>query len=128
MESNGDEKREFLRVDIEKLLNFKVLSGDKLVAKSDVYSKNISGAGLLFRTTTEASIPAISSIVWVELDEKMMNICAEVEEDLVSYKSGIFGRVVRIAEGEPGKSYDIGVCFLRKSHMTKNEIDALMLD
>ena len=128
MGEEGDDKREFLRVDYETPLNFKVLKDEKLTAKSDVSSVNISACGLLFRTSTESSIPSLSSIVWIELNPKMMNICAEIENDLIIHKNGVFGRVVRIAEGEPGKSYDIGVCFLRKKDMTEEEIDALMKD
>jgi len=125
MNMEEQDKREFLRVDYETPLNFKVLSGDKLTSKSDVSARNVSACGLLFRTSTESSIPALSSIVWIELDQKMMNICAEIEEDLVTHKNGIFGRVVRIAEGEPGKSYDIGVCFLRKKDKSEQDIQAL---
>jgi c-di-GMP-binding flagellar brake protein YcgR len=127
---NGDyeEKREFLRVDYETELNYKVLKDEKLMAKSDVRSRNVSASGILFRTSSESSIPALSSIVWIELDPKMMNICAEIEDDLVIHKNGVFGRVVRIAEGEPGRSYDIGVCFLRKKDMTEEEIKELTKD
>ena len=120
-----EDKREFLRVDYETPLNFKVLSGDKLTAKSDILSRDISACGLLFRTTNEFSIPALSSIVWIELDEKMMNICSEIEHELVTHNGGVFGRVVRIAEGEPGKSYDIGVCFLRKGRLTDQDMQDL---
>ncbi|MBD3425922.1 MAG: hypothetical protein GF409_01670 [Candidatus Omnitrophica bacterium] len=126
MNAEGDDKREFLRVDYETPLNFKVLKEDKLTAKSDVQSRNISACGLLFRTSTDASIPSLSSIVWIELDPKMMNICAEIENDLVIHNNGVYGRVVRIAEGEPGKSYDIGICFLRKKDMTEEEIKQLL--
>ncbi len=124
---NGDyeEKREFLRIDYESELNYKILKDEKLMAKTDVKSRNISASGVLFRTSSESSIPALSSIVWIELDPKMMNICAEIEDDLVIHKNGVFGRVVRIAEGEPGKSYDIGVCFLRKKDMTEEEMKEL---
>lgn len=128
MHAEGDEKREFLRVDYETPLNFKVMKGDKLAAKSDVFSRNVSACGLLFRTSNDASIPALSSVVWIELDPHMMNICSEIEQDLVIHKNGVFGRVVRIAEGEPGKSFDIGVCFLRKSNMTEAELRELMPD
>ena len=125
---NGEEKRSFLRVDHENPLNFKVLSGERFISKSDISSRNVSGAGILFRTGTESSIPAISSIVWVELDEKMLNVCAEVEEDLLIHKNGIFGRVVRIAEGEPGQSFDIGICFLKKKDMSSEELQTLLAD
>lgn len=120
-----EDKREFLRVDYEIPLNFKVLSGEKLTAKSDTFCRDISAAGILFRTESESSIPALSSIVWVELDEKMLNVCSEIEHDLVKHESGIFGRVVRIAEGEPGKSYDIGVCFLRRSRLSDQDMQVL---
>lgn len=125
MHANDEEKREFLRVDYEAPLNLKVLKGDKLASKADVFSRNVSACGILFRTSHESAIPALSSIVWVELDPKMMNICAEIENDLIIHKSGVFGRVVRIAEGDPGKSYDIGICFLRRKNMTEDEIHVL---
>ena len=126
MNFEGQEKREFLRVDHEAVLNLKVLGAEKLAGKPDVISRNISACGLLFRASSESSVPALSSIVWLKLDQKMMNICSEIEEDLLMHNGGIFGRVVRIAEGEPGKSYDVGVAFLRKKNMTDEEIRDLI--
>lgn len=128
MSESYEEKREFLRVDVETPLNFKALKGEKLISKGDISSRNVSASGLLFRTNTDASIPALSSIVWIELDEKMMNICSEIEDDLLIHNNGVFGRVVRIAEGDPGQSYDVGVCFLRKKDMTPEEIQTLVND
>lgn len=127
MSAYEEEKREFLRVDYETTLNFKVLKGDRLTAKPDIFSRNVSASGLLFRTPRETSIPALSSIIWVELAPKMMGLCVEIENDLVIYKGGVFGRVVRIAEGEPGKSYDVGVCFLKRKDLTEEEIQALIV-
>jgi len=123
-----DDRREFLRVAYDNPLNFKVLKGEKLAGKQDIYSRNISAAGLLFTTSSESSIPALASIVWIELDPKLMNVCSEIETDLIIHNNGVFGRVVRIAEGEPGKSYDIGVCFLRKKEMTPEEIQNLVAE
>ncbi|MDD3088793.1 MAG: hypothetical protein PHT95_02480 [Candidatus Omnitrophica bacterium] len=125
MHPEGDDKREFLRIDHEKPINFKVLKSARLISRSDVASRNISASGLLFRTSNEISVPALSSIVWIELDQNMIGVCSEIEQDLVTFKNGVYGRVVRIAEGEPGISFDIGVCFLRKSRMTENEIKEL---
>ena len=124
MHAEFEERREFLRVDYEKSLNFKELKGDKLAQKSEVITKNISACGIMFRTTSLP--PALSSIIWIELDPKMMSICSEIENDLVIHEGGIFGKVVRIAEGEPGQSYDIGVAFLRKKDMTQDQIKALV--
>lgn len=128
MFSDADEKREFLRMDHEISLNFKLLAGERFMSKTDIISRNISACGLLFRTAKESSIPALSSIVWLELDPRMMNICKEIENDLIIYKNGVFGRVVRIAEGHPGESYDIGVCFLRRKNMTEDQIQSLVSD
>lgn len=121
-----EEKREFLRVEHETPIEFKILDGSALTSKKDTFSRNISASGILFRTTNEHSIPPLSRIVWIKLDEKMINICSEIEHDLVIYEKGVFGRVVRIAEGEPGVSYDIGICFIRKKDMSEEDIKSLM--
>jgi hypothetical protein len=55
MHTDGDDKREFLRVDYEKHLNFKVLKTGKLTTKTDIASRNISASGLLFRTLSRCS-------------------------------------------------------------------------
>ena len=128
MFSDDEEKREFLRIDHETPLNFKLLAGERFMSKLDIISQNISACGLLFRTVKESSIPALSSIVWVELDTKMVNICEEIENDLVIHKNGVFGRVVRIAEGIPGESYDIGICFLRRNEMPEDQVQSLISD
>lgn len=120
-----EEKREFLRVDYAAEIELKVLKENKMTLKKDVFCRNLSANGLLFRTTIESSIPNLSSTVWVKLDDKMINICSEIESDFILYNNGIFGRVVRIAEGEPGLSYDVGICFLRKSRMSEDDIRVL---
>ena len=122
----GEERREFLRVDYEAALDFKELKGEKLSPKAEAMSKDISACGILFRT--EKIPPALSSVVWIKMDDKMTNVCAEIESDLVIHQGGIFGRVVRIAEGEPGKSYDVGVAFLRRKNMTEAEIEQLLTE
>ena len=120
-----EEKREFLRLDHESPIELKMLNAEKLSSKKEIMSRNISASGLLFRANNESAIPPLSGIVWIKLDEKMLNICSEIEEDLIQSKSGVFARVVRISEGEPGQSYDIGVSFLRKKNMTEDDIKAL---
>jgi hypothetical protein len=125
-EHEGEERREFLRIDYETSLNFKELKGEKLSPKADAFSRNISACGILFRT--EKIPPALSSVVWIQIDDKIMNVCTEIESDLVMHNGGVFGRVVRIAEGEPGKSYDVGVAFLRRKNMTEAEIEQLLAE
>lgn len=120
-----EDKREFFRVDYETPVKLKVQGNEKFVTKSEVVSQNISPSGILFRTDSESSIPPISSVVWVELDPKMLTICEEIEGDLVIHEGGVFGRVVRISEGVPGESYDIGVCFLRRQNLDDSQIESL---
>jgi len=120
----GEEQREFLRVDHETMLNFREVRSEKLSNKNAILTKNVSACGLLFRT--ENIPPTLSSTILVELDEKMMSLCSEIEEDLVIIENGIMGRVVRISEGEPDVSYDVGICFLRRKNMTKNDIEDLL--
>lgn len=121
MYSFDEENREFLRVDHESNVNFRELKPDKLANKNEVLTQNISACGLLFRT--KQIPPALSKIIWVELDPKMVNVCSEIEEDLLIKDGGILGRVVRIAEGEPEVSYDVGVCFLRRKDLKDEEIE-----
>lgn len=123
--TNSDDRREFLRIDYETPVQYKIYTGERLLKKPDVLSKNISASGLLFRTDSDTAIPAIGNIVWIELDEKMLNICHEIENDLLLRDSGIFARVVRISEGEPDRSYDIGVCFLRRKNLDDSQIEML---
>ena len=123
MSDASQERREFLRMDYERDVKFRELRGEKLSTKTQAATRNISACGLLFRT---GSIPpALSSIIWVELDQKMTNICSEVEGDLIIHNGGVFGRVVRISEGEPGQSYDIGIAFLRRKDVTEDQIEEL---
>ncbi len=126
MHAFQEDNREFLRVDHEALLNLREIKGHKTSSKGEILMRNVSPCGLLFRATMVP--PALSSLIWVELDPKVLNICSEIEEDLILSNGGILGRVVRIAEGEPGQSYDVGVCFLRKKNMTDEEIEEICSD
>ncbi len=119
----SDEQREFLRVDHESDVDFREVKTDKLSNKAHIQTRNVSAAGLLFRTTNIP--PVLSSTIWVQMDDKMQNICSEIVEDLFLKEQGILGRVVRISEGEPGVSYDIGICFIRKSSLSEVEIQEL---
>ncbi|MBU1128481.1 MAG: hypothetical protein KKB12_01690 [Candidatus Omnitrophica bacterium] len=124
MHAECDENREFFRLDHETALNFREVKSDKLANKQEILVRNISACGLLFRT--ESIPPTLSSSIWIELDPKMMGLCKEIEEDLLILNNGILGRVVRISEGEPGISYDVGIGFLRKKDMTPEEIEDLL--
>ncbi|HNX90420.1 MAG TPA: hypothetical protein PKY78_08820 [Candidatus Omnitrophota bacterium] len=124
MSSEFEEKREFLRIDLSETLAVREVKANKLSPRSEILTRNVSPSGVLIRT---ANIPpALSSILWIELDQKMMNICSEIETDLIIRGGGVYGRVVRIAEGEPGLSYDVGVCFLRRKNLTDLELEEIL--
>ena len=120
----SDNNREFLRMDHETTLKFREAKTDKLANRQEILTRNNSACGLLFRS--EAIPPTLSSIIWVEMDPKMLGLCEEIESELLILNNGVLGRVVRIAEGEPGVSYDVGVCFLRKKNMSPVEIESLL--
>ena len=121
-----EEHREFLRVGHEVNVKYHEVKKSEASPKIDILTKNVSACGLLFRTSHIP--PALSSIIWVELDSRMINVCSEIEGDLLIHKGGILGRVVRLAEGEPGVSYDVGICFLRKKDMSEDEIGKLLAE
>jgi len=124
MHADHDDQREFLRIDYETNLNYQEIKDQKLSHKKEILTRNISACGVLFRTTNMP--PALSSIIRIELDPKMVNVCSELEEDLILHNGGVLGKVVRISEGEPGVSYDIGVCFLRKRDITDKELEEML--
>lgn len=126
MNVSFDEHREFLRVEYAAPVHYKEVRANRLLFKNEMLTRNISPAGILFRTKSVP--PALSSTVWIELDQKMMNICSEIEHDLIVRDQGIFGRVVRIAEGEPGMSYDVGICFLRRKSLTDRDLAEILPD
>jgi hypothetical protein len=124
MSSIGDERREFLRFDHEVAVNFRDVRVDKLGSRSEIFTLNLSPSGLLFRTKNLP--PALSSTIWVQLNDHMMNVCSEIESDLIIREGGVMGRVVRLAEGEPGVSYDVGVCFLRRRNMSDSDVSEFL--
>ena len=124
MYADTDDRRECLRIDHEAALNYKEVKETKLSTKTEMLTMNVSATGLLIRTSSVP--PALSSTIWIELDPKMINICSEIESDLIIKDGGVFGRVVRISEGEPGVSYDVGICFLRKKSIPEQDLDNLL--
>ena len=118
------ERREYLRLDYESKVVFRELKENKLSNKHEILTRDVSASGVLFRTAQVP--PALGTIICVEMDDKMVNVCSEVEEELITRDNGILGRVVRISEGEPGVSYDVGVAFLRRQKMSDEELCDLL--
>ncbi len=121
MEPQSKERREFFRVPYATSLKYKAYS-DK---GANATAQNISQSGILFQTDQEP--PKLSSIVWLNLDMRTLKICQEIETRALIFNNGILGKVVRVEEDtDTGKSYDIGVCFLRKDQTNTAGVSELL--
>ncbi|MCX5677736.1 MAG: PilZ domain-containing protein [Candidatus Omnitrophica bacterium] len=126
MNTNPENKREFVRYSYNKPVNFKILlsprhskSALKLVSG---ISKNLSVSGLLFKSD---HLPDISSILELDLDYRTTGICHEIEENAMTVDNKLIGKVVRIEEDEDGK-YNIGVAFIRKTDSLPPDIENIL--
>jgi len=122
----GEEKRQFLRQRHEKPVRYKVLNigrGRKGASRfMDAVSKNLSASGILFSSN---DMPKISSLLVLELDYRIAQICKEIEENALIVNNKLFGKVVRIEDNGSGL-YDIGVAFIKKFDDLTENIKALI--
>ncbi len=117
------EKREFFRLNFSSPLQFKSYQPEN--PQSDATVKNISQSGVLFKTPTNP--PAISSILWMNLDIRTLKICQEIENRALVFNNGLLGKVVRVEEDvRTGKSYDVGVCFLTRDQQNSHEVQGIL--
>lgn len=126
MNSNQNDKREFLRYRCDKPVNFKILLSPKETGSASKLasgiSKNLSASGILFSSN---NFPEISSILALDLDYRTTNICQEIEENSLIIDGKLIGKVVRIEEKDDG-TYNIGVAFIKKSDQISPEIKKLL--
>ncbi len=121
MEPQEKERREFFRVPYATTLKYKAYSEKD----ANATAQNISQSGILFQT--EQKPPKLSSIVWLNLDIRTLKICQEIESRALIFNNGILGKVVRVEEdADSGKSYDIGVCFLKKDQKNSAGVSELL--
>lgn len=127
---NSQEKREFFRINFSSPLSFKSYSVDRSAPKISTAdtpgsSKNISQSGILFQTTENP--PALSSILWMDLDIRTLNICQEIENRALVLNKGLLGRVVRVEENPNNADvFDVGVCFLTKDQKDSREVQTIL--
>lgn len=111
------EKREFLRIDYNKPLTYRIINKpeDKDLASKfmTAVSKNLSASGILFISNV-AKIPEIASLVVLDLDYKTAGVCQEIEDKALILDNKIIGRVVRIEDNEDD-TCEIGVAFVKRS-------------
>ena len=121
MEPQKAERREFFRVPYATSLKYKAYNESSTSATV----QNVSQSGILFQTEQEP--PKLSSIVWLNLDMRTLKICQEIESRALIFNNGILGKVVRVEEdADSEKSYDIGVCFLRKDQGNTDGVSELL--
>ena len=117
------EKREFFRLNYASGMHFKSYQPENREAGG--VSKNISQSGVLFQT--QADPPAISTILWMDLDIRTLMICQEIESRALIFNNGILGKVVRVEENNRnGHAYDVGVCFLTRDQQGSREVQAIL--
>ena len=111
-----EEKREFFRVDFRQPVKFREFQREPSALTLGT-SENISQSGLLFKTRT---VPPLSTVLWMDVDIRTLRICQEIEKRALVEEQGLLGRVVRVEEDpDEANTYNVGVCFLRKSDTTK---------
>lgn len=122
-----NERREFLRVSFKTPVEYKSVSLEKSSATAPksvdqkAFSKNISQSGILFQTS--GNPPQLSSILWMNLDIRTLNICQEIEKRALVHGKGILGRVVRVEESaQDGDKFDVGVCFITQDQKDSREV------
>ena len=116
-----NDRREFFRVPYVNTLKYKAYTEKPVTGTA----RDISQSGILFQTEQEP--PKLSSIVWLNLDMRTLKICQEIEARALIFNNGILGKVVRVEEDpETGKSYDVGVCFLRKDQRGTAGVNELL--
>ena len=117
------EKREFFRLNFSSPLQFKSYKPEN--PQSDGTVRNVSQSGVLFKTATNP--PAISSILWMDLDIRTLKICQEIENRALVFNNGLLGKVVRVEEDvRTGISYNVGVCFLTRDQQNSHEIQGIL--
>jgi len=121
-----EEKREFLRYQYDRPLNYKVItSSDAPGARSralDAVARNLSACGVLF---SSKYLPAISSIIALDLDYRTTRICQEIEANALIVNNKIVGKVVRIEEDADGL-YGVGVAFIRRLARLPKDLEKLI--
>ena len=126
------DRREFYRVPYKTPLKYRSYavtrsnpSAATAAEASAAVSENISQSGILFQTKDDP--PAISSIVWMNMDFRTLNICKEIDGRALILKNGLLGKVVRVEEdSKNSNAYDVGVCFLTKNQKDAKEVQQIL--
>jgi c-di-GMP-binding flagellar brake protein YcgR len=124
----AQERRNFFRINFKTPLQFKAYEAGKREksAPSPATSQNISPTGILFKTQQDP--PDLSSILWMNMDIRTLQICQEIEKRAVTFNDGLLGKVVRVEEDPEDGAYDVGVCFLTQSERNSRQVQKLLAE
>ncbi|MDD5079200.1 MAG: PilZ domain-containing protein [Candidatus Omnitrophica bacterium] len=106
----GPERREFIRLNFNTPLAYKVCKAETLEKLLEGYTVNLSNSGLLCNIKNRVDI---EDILWLSFDRSVLITCEEIEKSSLIYQSGIVGKVVRINDKDNG-TFDIGVKFITR--------------
>ena len=128
MANEFTDRREFLRYDYDRQLNYKTIKTPKVYHSSGdalrAITKNLSASGLLFVANTK-DVPDISSLLAIDLDFHTANVCREIERLAVMKDNKLIGKVVRIEANDDG-TCGVGVAFIKKSDHIDKTVEELL--
>jgi hypothetical protein len=117
---DGPERREFLRLDYDTPLAYKVCKPETLNMLLNGYTVDVSSSGLLCNIKNKVDL---EDILWLSFDRSVLIVCEEIEKSSLIYQSGIVGKVVRINDKDNG-TFDIGVKFITRQEKNRPEVFA----
>ena len=123
---SSQERRDFFRLKFSNPVRFRAYNeGSTRQLAGEGQSEDISSAGILFQTNSRP--PDLSSILWLNLDFRMLKICKEIDHRALIFNEGILGRVVRVEENpEDANAYNVGVCFLTQDQRESKTVQKVM--
>ncbi len=117
-ENFSRERREFVRIEYDSPLSFKVCKSETIKKILQGYISNISQSGILCSIREKVSE---NDILWLSFDRQALNICSELEKRALIYQNGVIGKVVRV-EATGGGMYDLGIRFVTREEESSTHI------
>lgn len=114
----GPERREFIRLNYNTPLAYKVCKPETLSKLLEGYTVDLSNSGLLCNIKNRVDV---EDIMWLSFDRSVLITCEEIEKSSLIYQNGIVGKVVRINDKDNG-TFDIGVKFITRQEKIRPEV------
>ncbi len=118
MEYNGQERRNFMRLDYRMPLAYKICREETIEKLLQGYTADISQSGLFCNIKDRVNK---DDILWLSFDRCTLNIFEEAERRSLIYQNGIIGKVVRI-EQRSNDTYNVGVQFITREEKNSTNI------